>query len=64
MIETRAATVQASASAVHFADEMLAKPQAEVQIQTVLNCHMTLSHERWPSWRPCGITISTSPSMP
>jgi hypothetical protein len=46
VIETRAATVQASASAVHFADEALAKPQPEVQLQTVLDCHMTLSHER------------------
>ena len=46
MIETRAATVQASASAVHFADEALARPQPEVQLQAVLDCHMTLSHER------------------
>jgi hypothetical protein len=46
VIETRAATVQASSSAVHFADEALAKPQSEVQLQTVLDCHASLSHER------------------
>jgi hypothetical protein len=46
VIETRAATVQAAASAVHFADDALGRAQPEVQIQTVLNCHLDLSHER------------------